>query len=63
MMLLHLLRDEAAGPGGFTWASFMNGPLRELSLCLCRGNFSHRISVGMLARSCALSVPMDECVE
>jgi hypothetical protein len=28
MTLLHSLEDEAAGPGGDTWASFVNG-LRE----------------------------------
>jgi hypothetical protein len=35
MKLLHLLRDEAAGPGGVMRASFVNGALRELSVGLC----------------------------
>jgi hypothetical protein len=39
MKLLHLLGDGAAGPGGVTRASFVNGALRELSVGLCRGNF------------------------
>jgi hypothetical protein len=70
MMLLQLLGDEAAGPGGVTQASFVHGALRELSVGLCRGNFlAYRASVGMLARSSAvsfragLSVPTDECME
>jgi hypothetical protein len=36
MMLVHSLGDEAAGPGGVTRASFVNGALRELSMGLCR---------------------------
>jgi hypothetical protein len=36
MKLLHLLGDEAAGPGGVTRASFVNDALRELSVGLCR---------------------------
>jgi hypothetical protein len=70
MKLLHLLGDEASGPGGVTQASFVNGALRELSVGLCRGNFfACRASVGMLARSSGASfragmrVPKDECVE
>jgi hypothetical protein len=70
MKLLHLLGDEAAGPGGVTRASFVNGALRELSVGLCRGNFfAYRASVGMLARSSGASfragmrVDTDECVE
>jgi hypothetical protein len=70
MKLLHLLGDEAAGPGGVMWASFVNGALRELSVGLCRGNFfAYRVSVGMLAGSSGASfragmrVPTDECVE
>jgi hypothetical protein len=62
--------DEAAGPGGVTRASFVNGALRELSVGLCRGNFfAYRASVGMLARCSGASfragmrVPTDECVE
>jgi hypothetical protein len=39
MKLLHFLGDKAAGSGGVTWASFVNGALRELSVGLCRGNF------------------------
>jgi hypothetical protein len=54
--LLHSLGDEAAGPGGVTRASFVNAGLRELSVDLCRGNFSaYRASVGMLARSSGAS--------
>jgi hypothetical protein len=70
MKLLHLLGDEAAGPGGVTRASFVNGALRELSVGLCMGNFfAYRASVGMLARSSGASfqagmcMPTDECVE
>jgi hypothetical protein len=70
MKLLHLLGDEAAGPGGVTRASFVNGALRELSVGLRRGNFfAYRASVGMLARCSGASfragmrVPTDECVE
>jgi hypothetical protein len=70
MKLLHLLGDEAAGPGGVTRASFMHDALRELSVGLCRGNFvAYRPSVGMLARPsgisfrAGLSVPTDECME
>jgi hypothetical protein len=49
MKLLHSLGDEAAGPGGVTRASFVSGALRELSVGLCRGNFSsYRAFVGML---------------
>jgi hypothetical protein len=56
MKLLHLLGDEAAGPGGVTRASFVNGALREQSVGLCRGNFfAYRTSVGMLARSSGAS--------
>jgi hypothetical protein len=57
----------AASPSGVTRASFVHGPLRELSVGLCRGNFlSYRASVGMLARSSGASfradlrVPTDE---
>jgi hypothetical protein len=70
MKLLHSLGDEAAGPGGVTWASFVNGALRELSVGLCSGNFfMYCASVGMLARCSGASfwagmrVPTDECVE
>jgi hypothetical protein len=70
MKLLHVLGDEAAGLGGVTRATFVNGALRELSVGLCRGNFfAYRASVGMLARSSGASfqagmrVPTDECVE
>jgi hypothetical protein len=46
MTLLHLLGDEAAGPGSVTWASFVHGALRELGVGLCRGNFlAYRASV------------------
>jgi hypothetical protein len=68
--LLHLLGDEAAGPGGVTRASFVNGALRERSVGLCRSSFiAYRASVGMLARSSGVSfrtgmrVPTDESVE
>jgi hypothetical protein len=70
MTLLHMPGDEAAGPGGVTRASFVQGDLRELSLGLCRGNFlAYRASVGMMARSsgtsfrAGLSVPKDECMQ
>jgi hypothetical protein len=70
MKLLHLLGDEAAGPGGVTRASFVHGALRELSVGPeCRGNFlAYRASVGMWARSsgvsfrAGLSAPTDECM-
>jgi hypothetical protein len=39
MRLLHLLGYQASGPGGVTWASFVNGALRELSVCPLRVNF------------------------
>jgi hypothetical protein len=42
MKLLHALGqlgDEAAGPGGINWASFVAGALRELSIRPCRGKF------------------------
>jgi hypothetical protein len=56
MKLLHLLGDEAAGPGGVMRASFVNGALREQSVGLCRGNFfAYRTSVVMLARSSCAS--------
>jgi hypothetical protein len=69
MKLLHLLGDEAAGPGGVTRASFVNGALRELWVCVGEIFFAYRASVGMLARSSGASfragmrVPTDECVE
>jgi hypothetical protein len=69
MTLLHSLGDEAAGPGGVSWASFVAGALRELCVGLIRGNFLlYRASVGMLARTsgrsfrAGLSVPTDEHV-
>jgi hypothetical protein len=69
MKLLHLLGDEAAGPGGVTRASFVAGTLRELSIGLCRSNFLlHRASVGMLARAsgvgyqAGMTAPTDEHV-
>jgi hypothetical protein len=34
MKLLHLLGDEAAGPGGVSQASVVHGALRELSVGL-----------------------------
>jgi hypothetical protein len=52
MKLLHTLGEEAAGLGGVSRASFVDGALRELSVGLVRGNyFLYRASVGMLARS------------
>jgi hypothetical protein len=70
MKLLHQLGDEAAGPGGIAWASFVAGTLRELSVGLCRGNFlMYRASGGMFARvsgigfQAGLAVPMDEAIE
>jgi hypothetical protein len=66
--LLHDLGEEAAGPGGVSWLSFVAGALRELSLC--RGNFmAYRASRGVLARSSGsgfwpgLSLPTDGHVE
>jgi hypothetical protein len=51
MKLLHALRDEAAGPGGVTRASFVAGALREISVGLCRGNFfMYRACLGMFAK-------------
>jgi hypothetical protein len=68
MKLLHTLGEEAAGPGGVSWASFVDGALRELSVGLVRGNyFLYRASVGMLARSSGacfrpgLARPTDDC--
>jgi hypothetical protein len=52
MKLLHTLGEEAAGPGGVSRASLVEGALRELSVGLVRGNyFLYRAFVGMLARS------------
>jgi hypothetical protein len=51
MKLMHLLGDQAAGPGGITRASFVAGTLCELSVGLCRGHFlMYRASGGMFAR-------------
>jgi hypothetical protein len=70
MKLLHSLEDEAPGPGGGTWASFVNGSLRELSVRLYSANFLfYQASLGMLSRSrgasfrAGLSVPTDEFLE
>jgi hypothetical protein len=67
MKLLHALGDEAAGPGGVTRASFVAGALREISVGLCRGNFSMYCAwLGMFAYSsgtgfrAGMSVPTDE---
>jgi hypothetical protein len=67
MKLLHALGDEAAGPGGVNRASFVAGALRELSVGLCRGNFSmYRAYLGILAKSsgtrvrAGMRVPIDE---
>jgi hypothetical protein len=56
MKLLRTLGEEAAGPGGVSWASLVDGApygaLRQLSVGLVRGNhFLCRATVGMLARS------------
>jgi hypothetical protein len=52
MKLLHTLGDEAAGPEGGSWSSFVEGAPQELSVGLVEGNhFLYRASVGMLARS------------
>jgi hypothetical protein len=68
MKLLHTLGEEAAGPGGVSRASFVDGALRELSVGLVRGNyFLYRASVGMFARSSGacfrrgLARPTDDC--
>jgi hypothetical protein len=68
MKLLHTLGEEAAGPGGVSRASFVDGALRKLSVGLVRGNhFLYRASVGMLARSSGacfrpgLARPTDDC--
>jgi hypothetical protein len=65
--LLHDLGDKAAGPGGVTWASFLEGALRELSIGLVRENyFMHRSCVGAHARlteqsfRTGMTVPTDE---
>jgi hypothetical protein len=70
MKLLHDLGEEAAGPRGVSWLSFVVGALRELSVGLCRGNFrAYRVSLGALARSSGssfrpgLSLPTDGPVE
>jgi hypothetical protein len=70
MKLLHDLGEEAAGPGGVSWSSFVVGALKEFSLGLCRGNFlAYRASLGVLARSSGssfrpgLSLPTDGHVE
>jgi hypothetical protein len=50
MKLLHVLGDEAAGPGGVTRASFVAVALREIRVGLCRGNFfMYRACLGMFA--------------
>jgi hypothetical protein len=50
--LLHDLGEEAAGPGGVSWSSFVVGALRELSVGLCKGHFmAYRASLGVLATS------------
>jgi hypothetical protein len=52
MKLLHTLGEEAAGPGGVSRASLVEGALRELSVGLVRSNyFLYRESVGVLAWS------------
>jgi hypothetical protein len=66
MKLLHTLGEEAAGPGGVSRASFVDGALRELSVGLVRGNyFLYRASVGMLAKPSVacfrLARPTDDC--
>jgi hypothetical protein len=68
MKLLHTLGKEAAGPGGFLRASFVEGAPRELSVGLVRGGyFLCRASFGMLARSSGacfcpgLARPTDDC--
>jgi hypothetical protein len=51
MKLLHVLGDEAAGPGGVDLASFVAGALQELNIGLCRGSFfMFRACLGMLAK-------------
>jgi hypothetical protein len=66
MKHLHLLGDEAAGPGGVSRASFMAGTLQELGVGLIRGDsLLYHASVGVLAWSrgtslwAALIVPAD----
>jgi hypothetical protein len=50
--LVRTLGEEAAGPEGVSWASFVEVALRELGVGLVRGNyFLYRASVGMLVRS------------
>jgi hypothetical protein len=39
MKLLHLVGEDAAGPGEVTRASFAAGTLRELSIWLCTSTF------------------------
>jgi hypothetical protein len=68
MKPLHTLGGEAAGPGGDSRASFVEGPPWELRVGLVRGNYVlYRVSVGMLARSSGacfrlgLAQPTDDC--
>jgi hypothetical protein len=63
----YALGDEAAGPGGVTRVSFVAGPLREISVGLCRGIFfMYRVCLGMFAKSsgagfrAGMTVPTDE---
>jgi hypothetical protein len=50
MKLLHQLKDEAAGLGSVTRASFFAGTLSELSVGPCRANFlMYCASVGLLS--------------
>jgi hypothetical protein len=52
LVMKHVLGDKAAGPGRVDRASFVAGALCELSIGLCRGNFSmYRACLGMLAKS------------
>jgi hypothetical protein len=52
MKLLHALSDDAAGPGGVNWASFVVSALQELSIgCVGGTFFIYRACLGMLAKS------------
>jgi hypothetical protein len=58
MALLNQSWDKATGTGGVSWASFVAGALREISIELCRGNFLlYRGSLGGVARASGLTHP------
>jgi hypothetical protein len=60
LTLLGDLADQAvqAGGPGLSWAAFISGALRELSVALCRGNASLCQSGAYVATSAAGRAPM-----